>query len=76
VRVFFLRPLALFVDIADGHNLRILIPKQLFDIVDTLAARADDGDIELVAWRGVAAAAQYISRQNRKGCRAGQKISS
>ena len=67
-----------FVDVAEGGDMDIGFVEELFHIDDTLAARADDGDVNLFAGCNIAITTEYMARYNSESSgrsRTCQKIS-
>ncbi len=65
------------VDIADGDDVHGGLFEKNLHIGSALTAGADAGDVELLAWRGVAGAAEDVPGDNRKrgrGCGGAQEV--
>ena len=55
------------VDVAEGDDVDVSLVEELPHVDDALAARADDGYVDLFAGCGVAVAAEYVARYNSEG---------
>jgi len=55
------------VDVTEGDDVYVSLIEELPHVDDALAARADDGYVNLFAGCGVAVAAEYVARYNSEG---------